>query len=130
MISVVVGIFINPDNGTILLVKRNGMGQFPGCWEFPGGQQEVGESTDECLERQLFQTFNSSCQVYKIFEENVYCVGTQEIKFSALLAKLEEDIQLSVHEDFKWLPLSHLLDEELVPAMRPIAEKIVNTFLG
>ncbi len=130
MIKVVVGLFINPENGTILIVKRNAMAQFSGSWEFPGGQQEVGENSEECLERQMYQGFNSSCQVFNLFSESTSQMGVQEVQVTAFLAKLEDEIQPFVHEDFKWIGLSNLLAEELVPPMRAIAEKVVATFLG
>jgi mutator protein MutT len=40
-------------NGMVLIAKRPVGSHLAGYWEFPGGKQEVGETLEECLEREM-----------------------------------------------------------------------------
>src|SRR5688572_25164534 len=39
--------------GKVLVCRRPADTTFPGCWEFPGGKREPGETAHECLAREL-----------------------------------------------------------------------------
>ena len=40
-------------NGKVLITKRPVGSHLAGYWEFPGGKQEVGETLEDCLEREI-----------------------------------------------------------------------------
>ena len=39
--------------GRVLICQRHNHDSFGGCWEFPGGKREPGESWELCLRREL-----------------------------------------------------------------------------
>jgi len=45
-------------DGKILIAKRSSTSSLPNKWEFPGGKVEAGETTEECLARELWEEFN------------------------------------------------------------------------
>ncbi len=51
MIEVVCGVFVR--DGRLLIVQRKPGGRHGGCWEFPGGKIEAGESVEQSLVREL-----------------------------------------------------------------------------
>ena len=53
-VDVAVGVLINAD-GEFLLTSRPAGKVFAGCWEFPGGKIEVGESVAQALARELHE---------------------------------------------------------------------------
>ena len=126
MQKVVVGLFLDVEQGKILLAKRHPFSQLAGYWEFPGGMQETGESEQGCLERQMFQGFNVNCQAFDAFHEVMSRDESKPITFVALLAKLmDTDLQPQLHEEVKWVDMDDLLDYQLVPDEREIAEKLI-----
>ena len=52
VVEVAVGVLIQPD-GRFLLTSRPPGKVYEGCWEFPGGKLEEGESVEETLRREL-----------------------------------------------------------------------------
>jgi 8-oxo-dGTP diphosphatase len=51
---VAVGVLIAPD-GRFLLTSRPEGKVYAGCWEFPGGKVEPGESVEQALRRELHE---------------------------------------------------------------------------
>ena len=42
-------------DGRYLIARRKAGVHLAGYWEFPGGKREIGESLEECLQRELFE---------------------------------------------------------------------------
>ena len=51
-VEVAVGVLIRPDS-SFLLTSRPAGKVYQGCWEFPGGKLEPGESVEQALRREL-----------------------------------------------------------------------------
>jgi mutator protein MutT len=45
-------------DGLVLVCQRKDDDTFGGCWEFPGGKQEAGETLEQCLARELREEIN------------------------------------------------------------------------
>ncbi len=58
-VDVAVGVLIERDaagrEGRFLLTSRPGGKVYAGCWEFPGGKLERGESVEQALRRELHE---------------------------------------------------------------------------
>lgn len=50
-VEVVIGIVVR--QGKVLICRRRAQDPLAGCWEFPGGKVEPGESLLDCLAREL-----------------------------------------------------------------------------
>jgi 8-oxo-dGTP diphosphatase len=54
LVSVSVGV-LHQKSGLYLIALRNANRSFSGCWEFPGGKIEYGESPVQALKRELYE---------------------------------------------------------------------------
>ncbi|HEX9654024.1 MAG TPA: A/G-specific adenine glycosylase [bacterium] len=59
--NVVIGIIWK--KGKILIDRRPEEGLLGGLWEFPGGKQELGETLEECLEREIREDMHIKIRV-------------------------------------------------------------------
>ena len=48
-----------------LITQRRDNDVFGGLWEFPGGKQEIGETLEECLVREIYEELNLQIAVQK-----------------------------------------------------------------
>lgn len=104
MINVVAGILVN-DSGEILTAKRN-YGDLNGKWEFPGGKLETGETWQEALQREFKEELNLEVSVEKFVTEKVF--NNLRIQFYICKSKSLKDLNLTAHDNVKWLNRSSL----------------------
>ncbi|MBN2034386.1 MAG: (deoxy)nucleoside triphosphate pyrophosphohydrolase [Deltaproteobacteria bacterium] len=52
-------------DGRLLITKRPRGSHLAGYWEFPGGKQEVGESLEECIEREMMEELGMKVKAAK-----------------------------------------------------------------
>ena len=59
-----VGVIWN-QQGQILIDRRRPTGVFGGFWEFPGGKIETGETSEECIKREIWEELGIVIEVGK-----------------------------------------------------------------
>lgn len=127
MKNVSAAIIIN--NGRILLTRRAAGETHAGAWEFPGGKQEVGESLQECLVRELKEELNIQADCSRILVENVYTYPGGKMNLVAIETVIVSgEISLSVHDQYQWIAIGELLNYQLSPADIPIAEWLIEHY--
>jgi 8-oxo-dGTP diphosphatase len=122
---VTAGILRN-DQESILLCRRAPGQSNAGFWEFPGGKQEVGESLEACLERELWEELDLLVQCGERVATSEYQYGHGCIQLVAFSAKILSGVlKLRVHDQVAWVPPARLLDYPLTPADVPVARVLI-----
>jgi 8-oxo-dGTP diphosphatase len=108
MTHVAVGILHR--NSKVLVCQRKKGGRYGLKWEFPGGKVEPGESTIECLQRELREEL--SIEIHSVeridFETAEYSDGgTFEVAYCFIGDFSNEPVN-NVFEDVRWVTLEEL----------------------
>ena len=113
------------EDNKILIAQRKSSDHLSGMWEFPGGKIEVGETPEECLQRELWEEFEIDVTIGDFFGESVYNYDHGSVRLIAYRVHTDEDIvTLNAHDDVQWVPAAQLHEYDLALADVPIARKL------
>ena len=108
-------------DGEKIFATMRGYGDFRGLWEFPGGKTELGETPFECLTRELREELNIEIKPLREYCRSV----CGELSFVFIEAEIiSGELELSVHEEMRWVSPGELTAFEWCPADRPVAEML------
>ena len=124
MINVVAAV-IKDENGKILITQRNLQKSQGGLWEFPGGKIEPNETKENAIVREIKEELDIEIEVERYLAEKVFNYPEKDINLIALeCKKIDGNIKLLEHEDYKWVNNSELENFEFAPADIFIVERL------
>ena len=124
IINVVAGVIKN-EEGKILITQRNLKKAQGGLWEFPGGKIEPNETRENAIVREIKEELDIDIQVENYLSEKVFNYPEKDINLIALeCKKINGDVKLLEHEDYRWVDNSELENFEFAPADLFIVEKL------
>ena len=71
--EVAVGVLLRESDGALLITSRPVGKPYAGCWEFPGGKLEAGETVEQALRRELQEELGitiDNCIAWKVTEHD------------------------------------------------------------
>jgi mutator protein MutT len=74
--------------GKLLITQRHAKAHLGGCWEFPGGKREAGESFEQCLLREIREELGVEIAVGELFEEISHAYPEKSVRLKFFLCKL------------------------------------------
>ena len=114
------------ENGQILITRRPPHKPLGGYWEFPGGKLHAGEAPQEALSRELREELAIEADVGRIFDVLFHRYDWGDVLLLAFLcSRVSGEIQNLEVAAHRWVPPQQLCDYELLPADRPLVEKLV-----
>jgi 8-oxo-dGTP diphosphatase len=103
--------------GRILLGQRRRDDVRGGCWEFPGGKIEDGETPQAALVREFMEEFGACIEVQDFLGTGRHQYDQFTIELSGYRARLvTEIVHNPAHEQIAWIRLSELRKYTLTPA--------------
>ncbi|NJO95793.1 MAG: 8-oxo-dGTP diphosphatase MutT [Pleurocapsa sp. CRU_1_2] len=91
---------IKNQQGKILIDRRKQSGEMGGLWEFPGGKIELGETVEECIQREVKEELDIEIAVgdrlttithtYKTFNVTLYVHDCRYLSGQAKTLECEE----------------------------------------
>ncbi|MCG8483054.1 MAG: 8-oxo-dGTP diphosphatase MutT [Clostridia bacterium] len=112
-------------DGLILIARRGANENLAGKWEFPGGKIEKGESAQDCLKREIKEELNIEIEVGEFLGDSIYEYSNGVIRLLAYFCTIiEGEIELSVHDQVKWIEIEEFDKFDFAPADIPLIEKL------
>jgi len=113
------------DRDRVLIARRKPGIKYAGFWEFPGGKVEAGESPEGCLVRELQEEFSITVGIEAFFAENIHAYPDRTIQLMAFTVRWLDGALTPVdHDLFKWVVPARLYRYDMLPADRPLVEKL------
>lgn len=113
-------------DGKILAAQRGDGRNLAGYWEFPGGKIELGESGAQALAREVREELCVEIKVGDFVARSVYeyefGIVTLDTYFCTIA---DSQIQLTEHQEIRWLNVNELFSVKWAPADIPIIEELV-----
>jgi len=111
--------------GKILATQRGAAMDLPGCWEFPGGKVEPGESPENCLFREIREELSIEIRIRGSLTPVLHHYPTKEIQLIPFLATWQGgSLKLTEHAQRVWLYKEDLLSLKWAPADFPIVQEV------
>ena len=126
MIKVAVGIIINNRN-EILLCQRKQNLPYPLKWEFPGGKVNDGETTEECLRRELNEELGIEARIGRLYHHQHYIYpdsGTFDV-FYYIIDSYSGDLVNKIFESYGWVTITKLLNYDILEGNKEVIEKLI-----
>jgi len=93
----------------ILITQNNANSDHPFQWEFPGGKIKTGESSADCIKREIKEELNIAVDIKVKLKPVDFDYGFRFIKLIPFLCSIKKgEIKLNEHNDFKWIEFSEL----------------------
>ncbi|WP_026304726.1 MULTISPECIES: (deoxy)nucleoside triphosphate pyrophosphohydrolase [unclassified Thioalkalivibrio] len=123
--AVVVCGILEDAQGRIFLARRGADQALAGCWEFPGGKAEPGESLEAALCREFREELAMEIRVGEEVGRTPI-PGNGGLELVALRAWTEDESPvLTVHDHWCWLSPLEAQGLELAPADIPLLEAFI-----
>jgi 8-oxo-dGTP diphosphatase len=126
---VVAGLIIGGDD-RILITQRRADQPLGGRWEFPGGKVEPGEAPIDALVRELREEIGVTVAVGRIWDVLFHAYPDFDLVMLVYLCRIATDsagaAEPSAVEvaDLAWVPAADLGAWDILPADRPLVERL------
>ena len=123
---VVAGLIVR-DDGLVLITQRRADQALPLQWEFPGGKVEPGESPVEALARELREEIGVSVDVGRIWDVLFHAYPAFDLVMLVYACRIVEGNEPSAVEvaDVQWVERAKLPEWDILPADRPLVERLI-----
>jgi 8-oxo-dGTP diphosphatase len=121
------------DLGRVLVARRSAPADAAGCWEFPGGKVEAGETDADALIRECREELGIEVGVRELLGARELESGYQLRVYRAELL-FGDPMALQDHDDVRWLYPAQLIsgdgmvwlpgDVTLLPVVRAAMERL------
>ena len=123
--AIQVAVAVIEREGRYLITKRGSDTHFPGYWEFPGGKQELGESLETCLVRELREELGVEIKEPTQFMRTQYDYPDKTVELNFFFCLLVSgEIKLLECSDFRWVFPGELSNFTFLPADEPVVVQL------
>ena len=115
MIVIVTAAVIERD-GRFLVTRRQKGVHLEGCWEFPGGKCDEGESLAACLDRELREELGVGANVGKEIFTVTHHYPDRSVELHFFECELTGNPSPQIGQQMRWVRREELVDLKFPPA--------------
>jgi A/G-specific adenine glycosylase len=114
------------NSGKYLITKRPLDGMLGGLWEFPGGKQQVGETLEECVEREIREELGLAIEIRAPIISVRHSYSHFRITLHAFYCRLIDGVPETLEvADWRWVTLDEMAaypfprtDQKIIAALK------------
>jgi mutator protein MutT len=112
--------------GRYLICRRHAHDSFGGCWEFPGGKRESGESWEACLRRELLEELGVAIRAIRPFGRLRHRFPDGTVSFRVFRCRIARGTPRPLDaQALRWVPARRLRRYRFPPANRPLLDRLM-----
>ena len=115
------------EDGLLLLARRGPAETLAGRWELPGGKLELGETPQECLERELLEELAMQAVAGGTLARTAYEYDHGSFEMLALSVTRRSEFEPTVHDLVRWVTRDDLAALEIAPADVALIDELLRT---
>ena len=125
--KLVVAGLITSDQGRVLITQRRADQPLPLQWELPGGKIEPGEPPPQALARELAEELGVRVVIGQIWDVLHHVYDGYEVIMLVYHCQVRpaEEVRCLEVQDFAWCAPAELGRYDMLPADRPLIERLV-----
>ncbi len=115
--------------GRILICQRHDHDSFGGCWEFPGGKREPGESWEACLRRELREELGVAIRAIQFYGRMRHEFKDGTVSFRVFRCAIARGTPHPLDaQALKWVSPRELSQHQFPPANRRLIARLTSPF--
>ncbi len=122
--KLVVAALVRDLEDRVLLSQRRADQAMAQKWELPGGKVEPGEAPVAALEREIQEELGARCRVGAIYEVVFHAYPEFDLVMLVYVCELIDPPRAVQVAAVDWVALDRLHQVDLLPADRPLAERL------
>lgn len=106
--SVIVSAAVVERDDAFLLTRRASDAHLAGCWEFPGGKQEAGETLEDALVREIQEELGCRATIGARLLTTSHSYPDLTVELHFYEATIESDPVPQLGQEMRWVPRAEL----------------------
>ena len=116
MTTIVVTAAVVERGGCFLVTRRQKGVHLEGCWEFPGGKCDAGETHAACLARELREELDAAARIGDEIFTTTHAYSDRQVELHFLRCELDSEPRPLLGQEMRWVPRDELATLEFPPA--------------
>ncbi len=126
MTTIVVTAAVVERDGRFLVTRRQKGTHLEGCWEFPGGKCEAGESLDACLARELREVLAVEARIGDEIFTTTHDYPDRRVTLHFLRCEIIGVPSPQIRQEMRWVARDELPSLEFPPADAALIDLLVH----
>ncbi len=102
--------------GMFLVTRRQPGVHLEGCWEFPGGKCDAGETLSACLEREIAEELGTAIRVRSEVFSTSHEYSDRVVELHFFACSLQGEPRPLLGQEMRWVSRAELVGLDFPPA--------------